>query len=187
MAAVKDLAEPMVTLDRVADLSDADRERVRLLSLAVYPPAQLANWPGRSVEWSTPEWCVRVGDEEGILVSYVGVYVREAECDGQPVRVGGIGNVKTHPGARRRGLAGLGIRRAIEFFREQPGIALAVLVCEPRLLGYYARLGWREFHGRLLVRQHGSACEFTLLRVMTHGVRAEGPTAGVIDLRGPPW
>jgi hypothetical protein len=181
------LRDVKVTLDRVADLSDADRERARLLSLAVYPPEQIADWPGLSVEWSTPEWCVRVRDEQDNLVSYVGVYVREAECDGRPVRVAGIGNVKTHPGARRRGLAALGIRRAIEFFREQPGIAFALLVCEERLLGFYTRLGWREFGGRLLVRQHGAACEYTLNRVMTHGVDSEGPVAGVIDLCGPPW
>jgi RimJ/RimL family protein N-acetyltransferase len=184
---LKAKAPEVVTLDLVADLSDADRERVRLLSIAVYPPEQFADRPDRSVEWSTPEWCVRVRDEEDILVSYVGVYVREAECDGRPVRVAGIGNVKTHPGARGRGLAGLGIRRAIEFFCEQTGIAFALLMCDPRLLGYYARLGWREFRGRLLVRQCGSACEFTLNRVMTHGVHSEGPTVGVIDLRGPPW
>jgi predicted N-acetyltransferase YhbS len=181
------LRDVAVTLDRVADLSDADRERVRLLSLAVYPPEQLADWPGRSVEWSTPEWCARVRDKEGILVSYVGVYVREAEFDGRPVRVAGIGNVKTHPGARRRGLAALGIRRAIEFFHEQPGIAFALLVCEGRLLGYYARLGWREFGGQLLVRQLGAVAEYTLSRAMTHGVESEGPAAGVIDLCGPPW
>jgi ribosomal protein S18 acetylase RimI-like enzyme len=176
-----------VTVDRIADLSDADREGVRRLSLAVYPPGQAADWPGRHVEWSAPEWCVRIRDDQGTLVSYAGVYVREAECGGRPVRVGGVGNVKTHPGARGRGLAALGVRRAVEFFREQPTVAFALLVCEPQLLGYYARLGWREFGGRLLVRQHGAACEFTLDRVMTHGVRSEAPVAGTIDLCGPPW
>jgi hypothetical protein len=30
------------------------------------------------------------------------------------------------------------------------------------VLGYYARLGWREFGGKLLVRQCGSATEFTV-------------------------
>jgi hypothetical protein len=81
----------------------------------------------------------------------------------------------------------LGIRRAIEFFHAQPGIAFALLVCEARLLGYDARLGWREFSGRLLVRQHGAVAEYTLSRAMTHGVESEGPAAGVIDLCGPPW
>jgi hypothetical protein len=113
--------------------------------------------------------------------------VREAQREGRAMRVGGIGNVKTHPAARRRGLASLGIRRALKFFHEQPAIEFALLVCEPHLLSYYTRLGWREFGGRLLVRQYGAKSEFTLNGVMTHPIRAKGPNAGTIDLCGPPW
>src|SRR5262249_3992623 len=107
------------TLDRVADLSEADRSAVRALSLAVYPPEQWADWPGRHIEWSALEWCARVHDG-GALASYVGVGLRDAEHDGRPVRVGGVGGVKTHPAARGRGFATLGLRRAAEFFGEQP-------------------------------------------------------------------
>ena len=176
-----------VTLDRVADLSDSDREALRLLSVAVYPPEEVEDWPGRRLEWSTPEWCVRVRGEDGLVASYVGLLVREAQQDGRPVLVGGIGGVKTHPAARRRGLAGRGIRRAVEFFRAQPGVAFAVLACAPHLIEYYSRLGWREFAGRLLVRQEGATVEFTFNRVMTCPVRAAAPQAGTVDLQGPPW
>lgn len=179
-----------VTLGRVADLPDADREEIRHLAVAVYPPDRVADWPGRDVEWSAPEWWVRVRDETGALASYVGVYVRDAVWDGRPVRVGGVGNVKTHPGARGRRFAAAGLRRAVEFFREQADVAFALfalLVCEPGLLGYYARLGWREFGGTLMVRQRGAVCEFTLDRVMMLGVRSDGSAAGAIDLCGPPW
>ena len=31
------------------------------------------------------------------------------------------------------------------------------------------------------------ACEFTLNRAMTYGIRSEGPVGGTIDLCGPPW
>ena len=181
------MGELALTVDRFADLTEADHEGIRLLSLAVYPPEQSTDWPGRDLEWSAPEWCVRVRGGDGALASYVGVFVRDAECDGRPVRVGGVGNVKTHPAARGRGLAGLSIRRAVEFFRNRPGVEFALLVCGSSLLGYYARLGWREFGGRLLVRQRGAPAEFTLDRVMTHAVRSEGPAAGTIDLCGPPW
>jgi aminoglycoside 2'-N-acetyltransferase I len=174
-----------LTVDQVADLTEADHEGIRLLSLAVYPLEKVADWPGRLLQWSPAEWCVRL-HEEGTLVSYIGVHVREAACDGRPVRVGGIGGVKTHPAARRRGLAGRCIRRAVEFFREA-GVGFALLVCEPTLLDYYARLGWREFRGRVQVRQHGETADFTFNRVMTHGVNADGPTAGTIDLCGPAW
>lgn len=180
-------AEATAVLGRVDELSEAEREEVRVLAVAVYPPEQFADWPGRHLEWSGPEWCVRVRDERGALVSYLGVFVREAEWDGGGVRVGGIGGVKTHPAAQGRGFAAQGIARAFEFFREEAGAEFALLVCEPRLMAYYARLGWREFGGRLLVRQHGEMCEFTFNRVMTCGVRGEGPVSGVIDLRGPAW
>jgi aminoglycoside 2'-N-acetyltransferase I len=176
----------VLSLDRVAELSEGDRAALRDLTQAVYPPEQWADWPGRHVEWAAPEWCVRLRDN-GELVSYVGVYVREATCDGRPVRVGGIGNVKTHPAARGRGYAALGLRRAGEFFRDEASVGFALLVCEPHLLGYYTRLGWREFAGRLLVSQRGAAAEFTLSRVMTCGVNSPAPTAGIIDLMGPPW
>jgi hypothetical protein len=174
------------TLDRLADLSDADREDIRSLSLAVYPPEQLAEWPGRHLEWCTPEWCVCVRSEDGTLASFVGVYVREATCDERPVRIGGIGNVKTHPSARGRGYANLGIRRAVDFFGERD-VEFAVLACEPHLIGYYARLGWQEFTGRLRVTQYGAGADFTLDRVMVLAVRGAAPLAGTIDLCGPPW
>jgi GNAT superfamily N-acetyltransferase len=180
------VAEP-TALDRVIDLSEADREALRALSEAVYPPGQSTSWPGRQIEWSAAEWCVRVHDDAGRLVSYVGVVLRDALLDGRPVRVGGIGGVKTHPAARRRGLAGIGMRRAIELFHGEPGVDFALLVCGPHLLDYYGRLGWRVFDGRLLVRQRGATAEFTFNRVMTYGVRSAAPVGGTVDLLGPPW
>jgi GNAT superfamily N-acetyltransferase len=174
-------------LDRIADLSQADHEELRALSLAVYPPKEAADWPGATLEWAPAEWCVRVRGDDGAVASYVGVLVREAQLDGQLVRVGGIGGVKTHPAARRRGLAALGIERAVAFFREQPDVSFAVLMCAPHLFEYYASLGWGEFSGRLLVRQFGAAAEFTFNRVMTIGVQAAAPERGTIDLLGPPW
>jgi GNAT superfamily N-acetyltransferase len=171
---------------RTAELSDSERDAVRQLSLAVYPPEAIAAWPGRHIEWSSPESCVRVFAEDA-LASYVGVYVREGRCDGHPVRIGGVGNVKTHPAARRRGLAAVGIRRVLAFFHDEAAVHFALLVCEPRLLGYYGGLGWREFAGRLFIRQHGETSQFMLDRVMIHPVQSEAPASGDIDLCGPPW
>src|SRR5262249_24685539 len=87
----------------------------------------------------------------------------------------------------RRGLASVGIDRAFEFFREQRDVDFALLVCGPHLLDYYRALGWREFAGRLWVRQHGATVEFTFNRVMTREVRSAAPQLRTIDLRGPPW
>lgn len=177
----------IVRLDRIADLSASDREDLRALSTAVYPPREAAEWPGRGVEWSPAEWCVRVHDDDGRVASYVGIVLRDARHDDRQVRIGGIGGVKTHPARRRQGLAARGMHRAMEFFRDQPDVAFALLVCGPHLTGHYARLGWREFPGRLLVRQHEASVEFTFNRAMTFGIQSPAPDAGTIDLLGPPW
>lgn len=178
--------QPLVTFDRADDLSDADRSALRVLSLAVYPPDVAASWPGRHLEWARPEWRIRVF-EEGRLVSSLGALVRHATHDGRPVLIGGMGGVATHPEARRRGYAALAARRAHEFFLEHGEIAFSLLVCEPGLIEYYGRLGWREFDGRLMVRQRGERAEFTFNRVMLRAVNAAAPSSGVIDLLGPPW
>src|SRR5215207_10039159 len=103
----------------LAALTDAERAVSRALAAAVYPPEAVANWSGNHLDWSNVEWCVRVFDEAGAQVSYAGVLVRDATLDGGPVRVGGIGGVRTHPDARRRGYAALAMRRAVEFFGER--------------------------------------------------------------------
>ena len=176
-----------IDLSRVADLSVDDRDALRALSIAVYPPGASTTWAGRRIEWSAAEWCVCVRDADGGLVSYVGISLRDAKRDDSAVRVGGIGGVKTHPASRRRGLASAGIDRALQFFREQRDVDFALLVCGTHLLDYYRALGWRDFAGRLWVTQHGATEEFTFNRVMTRGVRADAPQTGTIDLLGPPW
>ena len=177
----------MIHLSKIADLSDDERAAIRTLSQAVYPADTVKDWPGRHIEWSQPEWCVRIHGDRGVLASYVGVVIREGTLDGQPVKVGGIGGVMTHPAERARGLAGKGIRRAVDSFRKQGDIAFGLLVCEERLLRYYGKLGWRGFLGQMKVRQRGADSDFTFNHVMTLGVAVEAPIAGTIDLCGPPW
>lgn len=176
-----------IVLSRVSDLSAEDRDAVRALSEAVYPPAQFAHAPGRKREWAAAEWSVRLFGEDGALASYVGICLRDGLYDGRPVRIGGIGSVKTHPAARKRGLAALGIQRGADFFRQEGDVAFAVLVCEPRLLEYYGSLGWHPFAGTLRVTQRGVPEMFTFNRAMTYAVNEPAPGHGDIDLLGPPW
>jgi len=177
----------MDSLSRVSDLTAEEQAEIRDLSLIVYPPEEWADWPGRLIEWANHEWCVRTRDESGALVSYTGIVLRQITLDNAPMRIGGVGGIKTHPAARGRGYARMGIERALGFFDKQQDVSFALLVCEPHLLPYYSSLGWKEFHGRLLVTQHGKVADFTFNRIMTHPVHTEGPTAGIIDLCGAPW
>jgi hypothetical protein len=173
--------------DRVADLSAVERAETRALKDAVYPPAEEASWPGATIEWAQPSWCVRVRSPAGALVSYVGVLLREGRYEGEDVLIGGIGGVKTHPVARRRGHAELALRRAQAFLRGRGDVAFGLLLCDAPLLDYYGRLGWREFSGRLLVAQRGRTIAFALDCTMTLPLAQPAPTSGTIDLCGPPW
>lgn len=178
--------DPVVKLKPIADWTKGERAALRRLSEAVYPPHEVAEWPGRELQWTTQELGVSVLDD-GALVSYAGIVLRQASHDGQPVYIGGVGGVQTHPASRRRGYAAHGLRRATEFFHEQPDVEFALLVCEPTLIEYYSRLGWKEFEGRLLTSQSGMTVEFKFNRVMVLDVHAAAPKSGVIDLLGPPW
>jgi GNAT superfamily N-acetyltransferase len=176
-----------ITLHAVADLTADERAELRALSDAVYPPAVVAAWPGRALEWSPPGWSVIVRDAGGRAVCHAGVVVRTARADGRAVRVGGIGGVKTHPAARGQGHAAAAIRRALDFLRDGAGVAFGLLVCEPDLIPYYERLGWRPFPGALVVAQRGATVPFTFNLPMTTPVRSDPPPGGTIDLLGPPW
>jgi GNAT superfamily N-acetyltransferase len=179
--------DAVLSLDRVAHLTEDEHVAIRALSLAVYPPDEWVDWPGHQLEWAAAEWCVRVWSDHDTLACYVGVVLRQALHNGQPVCIGGVGGVKTHAAARRCGYAALALRRAIEFFRDQPCIDFALLMCEQHLIRYYSWLGWQEFAGRLFVNQHGAAIEFNFNRVMVCSIRAAAPLVGTIDLLGPPW
>jgi GNAT superfamily N-acetyltransferase len=176
-----------ITLYAVADLTAEDRAALRVLAEAVYPPDVAAAWPGRTLEWAAPEWCVVVRDVDGRAVCHVGVVVRDARCAGRPVRVGGIGGVKTHPAARGEGYATAAIGRALAFLRDEAAVAFALLVCEPDLIPFYEQLGWQLFADDLLVTQHGATVPFTFNRPMVIPVTSAVIPAGPLDLLGPPW
>jgi len=171
----------------VADLSAGEQAAVRKLALAVYPPEVSAAWPGRAIEWAAHQWAIIGWDAKGNALCYVGVVLRDARWGDRPVRVGGIGGVKTHPASRRRGFAGTAVRRALDFFGEQGDVDFGLLVCEPGLVPFYERLGWRRFPGDLLVTQRQATVSFTFNLPMTTLVRLREPLAGAIDLLGPPW
>jgi len=171
----------------VADLNADEQAALRALSLAVYPEEVASAWAGRALEWSRPQWSVITWGAGGEALCHVGALVREARWNERPVKVGGIGGVKTHSAARKRGLATTTIQRAVDFFREQGDVDFGLLVCEPGLVPFYERLGWRPFPGELLVTQKGASVPFTFNLTMTTPIRLQEAPGGTIDLLGPPW
>jgi GNAT superfamily N-acetyltransferase len=171
----------------VAELTAEEQAALRSLSLAVYPPEDAATWPGRAIEWAPAQWSVIGWNAEGAALCHVGIILREARWNGRPVRVGGIGGVKTHPASRGRGFASAAVQVALDFFRNQDNVDFALLVCEPRLVPFYERLSWRCFQGELMVTQQQSRVPFTFNLPMTLPIRLQEALSGTIDLLGPPW
>jgi aminoglycoside 2'-N-acetyltransferase I len=174
-------------LKSVTDLSDGERNALKPLTAAVYPPEVLATAPGRSLQWAPSAWSVLVWTVAGHLIAHVGIVVRDGTLDGLPVKVGGVGGVKTHPQAQGRGYASAALRCAATALNADHHVAFSLLVCQAHLLPFYGRLGWLPFPGRLVVEQPGGPIVFTVNHPMVLPGVHPAPQEGVIDLQGLPW
>ncbi|HEX7926065.1 MAG TPA: GNAT family N-acetyltransferase [bacterium] len=152
----------------------------------VYPPEVMAQAAWRHVRWAHADWRLLARDDAGTVVSTVSGYLRDATLDGQPVRLGGIGSVMTHPAHRRQGLVRASFDRALHLFAEA-GCELAMLVCESHNVPVYHALGWEFFWGSTVVRQPHGPVVFHLMHAMTLGITRPAPTGGLLDLCGEPW
>jgi hypothetical protein len=171
----------------VSALSEVERDALGALTTAVYPPDVVATSPGRAVKWATVQYSILVWTPDRELGSHVGLLVRDGRVDEAPVRMGGIGSVKTHPRLEGRGYASVALRRAAAILHDEHHVAFSLLVCRDELLSFYGRLGWKIFGGRLLVEQPTGRAEFTLNRPMVLAGQAPPPRDGTIDLCGLPW
>lgn len=163
-----------------------DQERaLDTLSRAVYPPSVTVD-SAHTVQWAATQWAVLIWDEAN-LVSHAGVLTREGKYNDMTVLLGGIGGVKTHPQARRRGYAGVGLVKAGEFLRDECGVDFSLLVCREELLNYYERFGWQHFRGDVIVTQSSGRVPFTFNEPMVLSGSQTAPNNGVLDLCGMPW
>lgn len=167
-------------LKATADLTDGEVADLAAMKEAVYPEP-----PSNQREWAPREWGVFVRSD-GELVSYTGIVLRRGAVGDEPVTIGGIGGVATHPSHRGRGYAALGMGRALDFMLAQDA-DFALLVCRDELVPYYESLGWRLFEGTAINTQFGEREIFDFNRVMVGDLRSKSPREGTIDLRGPAW
>ena len=89
--------------------------------------------------WRDPEG-IRIAVDNGTIVSTVRVFIRKMFLHGEPVTVGGIGEVSTHPEYRRRGLATQLLKDSIRFM-ESRDIVMSSLHGSQRI---YSIEGWEK-------------------------------------------
>lgn len=170
-----------------AQLSDEDARALKALNEAVYPPKPGADKAPAPQRWAHPQWRIMIHDAERQLVSHVGVLTRKCLCDGAEILIGGIRGVETHPAQRRQGYAGAGLRRAIEFLRNELRVDLALLFCEAHMVTYYKRFGFSSFAGDTYVLREGEKILVPRGEVMLRPVAKALPPCMTLDLCGLPW
>lgn len=89
--------------------------------------------------WRDPEG-IRIAVDNGTIVSTVRVFIRKMFLHGEPVTVGGIGEVSTRPEYRRRGLATQLLKDSIRFM-ESRDIVISSLHGSQRI---YSVEGWEK-------------------------------------------
>ena len=97
-----------------------------------------------SNHWHNDPWRdaegIRVAVDNGTIVSTVRVFIRKIFLHGEPITVGGIGEVSTRPEYRRRGIATQLLKDSIQFM-ESRDIAVSVLFGSQRI---YSIEGWEK-------------------------------------------
>ena len=97
-----------------------------------------------SNHWHNDPWKdvqgIRVAVDDGKIVSTVRVFIRKMFFHGEPISVGGIGEVSTRPEYRKHGLATQLLKDSIQFM-ENRGIAISMLHGSQRI---YSVEGWES-------------------------------------------
>ncbi len=97
-----------------------------------------------SNHWHNDPWRdaegIRVALDKGTIVSTVRVFIRKMFLHGEPITVGGIGEVSTRPEYRRRGIATQLLKNAIQFMEDRD-IAVSSLHGSQRI---YSIEGWEK-------------------------------------------
>ena len=177
---------PRIDIQDDTGLTAADRRALTALSQAVHPPGSPPNPVTAGIEWA--DATIRaMAWQEGRMVCHVGALLRAAMMDERAVRVGGVGEVMTAPDVRRQGHATALLPVMCRHLSEVQQVSFLMLFCAPALRGFYGRLGWRPFTGKLFIGQRGGSIEFPLDPPLVQDGTRTVPASGILDLCGPPW
>lgn len=152
----------------------------------IYPPEKLKNSPMHGIEWAHAERRVLLYIDDKVR-AVVGIYQREISCDGEPVRVAGIGGVMTDPDFQGLGYGKQVMSHVMDLLRTEANCAFALLFCEDHNVGFYSKLGWTLFEGEMVVEQQGKTGPFAFRNEMVLPLKEPARRTGKLDLCGLPW
>jgi aminoglycoside 2'-N-acetyltransferase I len=170
-----------IVIKRAHELTEVEQQGVDSVSGLAFAE----DITGQEYTWSNSDWQV-VGSLVGKVVTCLGIVDRDATAGSQPLRLGGIGGVATHPEWQQRGLASALMLRANAFMRDEMKVDFGLLVCGEQRRHFYAGLGWQEVKGPLMVDQPSGKVELKAVIMVLPCCKHAWPE-GVIDLCGLPW
>jgi aminoglycoside 2'-N-acetyltransferase I len=139
-----------------------------------------------SIEWAMSSTWFALGRLGGRLVTQFGVLNRIIQVNGQKLSIAGIGGVATHPDFQRRGFAANLLQAGSDQMRRLGGYDFAMLYCDPKLIPYYAKSGYRQVLNSIYILQHGQRVLFEDHQMVLPLSGKPWPE-GDVDVNGPPW
>jgi hypothetical protein len=127
-----------------------------------------------------------ITEEDGRVLSHVGLLKTSVTAGGQAVTVGGVGGVVTVPAAQGRRFVHAAMRRAAEFMCSELGVEFGMLFCLPRLAPFYARQGWQLVEEEVEFEQPAGKV-VSPFRVMVLPCGSRAWPSGKVEVAGFPW
>jgi aminoglycoside 2'-N-acetyltransferase I len=166
---------------------DEGREPASRLLRVVWPPEIVASLPWRDVVWARADSRVLSINGHNDIIGHAGMVLRSVTLGTQPVKIGGVGGVATHPDCRGQGVASEVMRQAVSQMRDTHCVDFGLLFCEQRHAPLYKRLGWHFFEGPVFVEQpRQGRVHFSVTDPYVFDLKI-APRAGILDLCGLPW
>ena len=139
----------------------------------------------RDTYWSTPTWSLVIHSSADDFLCFVNIVERIALFDQKKVRVGGINNLMTKRDCRGQGYGACLMEGAHHFMKESLKVDSGLLLCADDVSGFYEKLGWEKFSGKLYFNQPQDK---VLWHQNTYLFPFDLKTQGhQIDLCGYPW
>ncbi len=93
----------------------------------------------------------------------------------------------TRPDRQGLGFGRVAVEAAMKEFVADAEPTFGLLFCEEKNVGFYIRLGWARFHGKVVVEQPEGRIVYNLMQAMVLPLCGQAPDDGEIDLNGYPW
>lgn len=135
--------------------------------------------------WRPKDWHF-ITEEDGRVVSHVGLLKTVVSAGGLDVEVAGVGGVVTVPAAQGRHYVQDAMRHAAEFMCAEWKVESGMLFCLERLVPFYARQGWQLVEEEAEFEQP-SGKVVSPFRVMVLTCAGHTWPAGKVEVAGFPW